>query len=81
MSVNPGFGGQSFIPGTIQKVKELKEMIREFHPDVLIEVDGGIDLVNARALVGEGADILVAGNTIFSSPDPSGTIQQLKQPG
>lgn len=78
MSVNPGFGGQSFIPGTIGKVEELTSMIRLRQLNVMIEVDGGVDLHNAHSLVHSGVDILVAGNTIFASPDPALTIHQLK---
>ncbi|MEI7726467.1 MAG: ribulose-phosphate 3-epimerase [Bacteroidota bacterium] len=78
MSVNPGFGGQSFIPGTISKIVGLRQMITSRQLNVLIEVDGGIDLHNAPSLVQSGADILVAGNTIFASPDPVHTIHLLK---
>jgi ribulose-phosphate 3-epimerase len=78
MSVNPGFGGQSFIGDTMKKIAELKLMIQSRHPNVLVEVDGGIDLQNAPLLVQSGVDILVAGNTIFASPDPLQTIHQLK---
>lgn len=78
MSVNPGFGGQSFMSGTLEKIKELKHMIRARQLSVMIEVDGGIDLLNAPAILDSGADILVAGNTIFGSPDPAGTIHRLK---
>jgi ribulose-phosphate 3-epimerase len=78
MSVHPGFGGQSFIGETMQKITGLTQMIREQQVNVLIEVDGGIDLMNAPLLVRAGVDILVAGNTIFSSPDPMKTIHQLK---
>ena len=78
MSVNPGFGGQSFMPATIQKIAEVKQLIREQRLSVLIEVDGGVDLHNAGALIHSGVDILVAGNTIFASSDPSLTIHQLK---
>jgi ribulose-phosphate 3-epimerase len=78
MSVNPGFGGQAFIPETIQKIAELKTIIDSRNLEVLIEVDGGIDLRNAPVLVRAGVDILVAGNTIFASPDPALTISQLK---
>lgn len=76
MSVNPGFGGQSFMPGTLQKIADLRHMIGSDR--MLIEVDGGIDLNNAPLLVRAGVDILVAGNTIFASPDPEYTIHQLK---
>jgi ribulose-phosphate 3-epimerase len=78
MSVNPGFGGQKFIPQSIRKVSELKEMILSGGSAALIEVDGGVDLENAPDLVRAGADVLVAGNTIFSSTDPSATIHLLK---
>jgi ribulose-phosphate 3-epimerase len=78
MSVNPGFGGQRFIPRTIQKIKELKDMIVKGECTTLIEVDGGVDLTNAASLVQSGADILVAGNTIFSDHDPAGMISKLK---
>jgi ribulose-phosphate 3-epimerase len=79
MSVNPGFGGQSFIPGTIQRIKQLKQEIIERRLDVKIEIDGGVTLENARAILTAGADVLVAGNTVFKSPDPIATIYQLKQ--
>jgi ribulose-phosphate 3-epimerase len=78
MSVNPGFGGQSFMPGTFAKIAEVKQMIESHQLNVLIEVDGGIDLHNAPALIHAGVDVLVAGNTIFGSPDPVHTIHQLK---
>ena len=78
MSVNPGFGGQKFIENTYLKVRELKELILKKKSAATIEVDGGIDLENARLLVKEGADILVAGNTVFSSSDPEKTIALLK---
>ena len=78
MSVNPGFGGQSFMPGVFGKISEIKKMIASSDFKVLVEVDGGIDLKNAPALVHSGVDILVAGNTIFASPDPTRTIHQLK---
>ena len=78
MSVNPGFGGQSFIPHTIEKVITLKEMIESRNLNVMIEVDGGVDLQNAFNLVNSGVDVLVAGNTIFASADPKETIHQLK---
>ncbi|MEI6174020.1 MAG: ribulose-phosphate 3-epimerase [Bacteroidota bacterium] len=78
MSVNPGFGGQSFMPQTYDKIAALKSMIRSTNSNVLIEVDGGIDLQNAAPLVEAGVDVLVAGNTIFSSGNPMQTIHQLK---
>jgi len=78
MSVNPGFGGQKFIEHSIPKIEQLKAMILETKSSALVEVDGGVDLLNAPLLLKAGADVLVAGNTIFSSGDPSGTIRQLK---
>jgi len=77
MSVNPGFGGQKFIENTYQKVKTLKQMIKAIRKEILIEVDGGVDLVNSTKLLHAGVDVLVAGNTIFSSADPEGTILKL----
>jgi ribulose-phosphate 3-epimerase len=79
MSVNPGFGGQQFIPHTLQKVRQIKRMIHERGLHVLIEVDGGVTLENAESIVRAGADVLVAGNTVFSSTDPKKTIAQLKE--
>jgi ribulose-phosphate 3-epimerase len=79
MSVNPGFGGQKFIENTYQKIKTLKQMIVSCGKSILIEVDGGVDLSNASKLVQSGADILVAGNTVFSSTDPKATISKLAE--
>jgi ribulose-phosphate 3-epimerase len=78
MSVNPGFGGQKFIPHVYQKALLLKTRIREEGLNVLIEVDGGVDLNNARPLVDAGVDVLVAGNTVFASENPLETISRLK---
>ena len=78
MSVNPGFGGQSFIMHTINKIKQLKEMINEQLLNVKIEIDGGVTLENASLIIDAGADILVAGNTIFKSKNPIATIDALK---
>jgi ribulose-phosphate 3-epimerase len=78
MSVNPGFGGQSFIPYTLTKIKQLRKMIDEQSLDVKIEIDGGVTLANAKAILNAGADVLVAGNTVFKSADPIATIAQLK---
>ena len=78
MSVNPGFGGQKFIPGTYRKIRDLKELIKERESLARIEVDGGIDSYNAAAMISSGADILVAGNAIFSSPNPVEAIRKLK---
>ncbi len=78
MSVNPGFGGQKFIPQTISKIKELKAMIEETGSSVLIEIDGGVTLDNAAEITQAGADILVAGNTVFSAQNPIEMIAKLK---
>ncbi|MCX6301260.1 MAG: ribulose-phosphate 3-epimerase [Bacteroidia bacterium] len=78
MTVNPGFGGQSFIIESYNKIAELKKMIDEGGHKVLIQVDGGVDLENAGKLVETGVNVLVAGNTVFSSDDPEGTISKLK---
>jgi ribulose-phosphate 3-epimerase len=78
MSVNPGFGGQSFIPHSIEKIKQLRKMIDESGSKAKIEVDGGVTLENAKEIVDAGADVLVAGNTVFRSANPKQTIQQLK---
>lgn len=78
MSVNPGFGGQSFIENALEKVSRLKEMILRKNPKCLIEVDGGVSLHNTKALKEAGADVLVAGSAVFSAPDPVQMISQLK---
>ncbi|HVU83747.1 MAG TPA: ribulose-phosphate 3-epimerase [Puia sp.] len=78
MTVNPGFGGQTFIPHSLEKVRELKKMIVKSGKEILIEVDGGISLENAPALVEAGADVLVAGTTIFHDKDPKRVIHLLK---
>ena len=77
MSVEPGFGGQSFMPASLQKVAELRAMIREQGLATLIEVDGGISAANARALYDAGADILVAGSSVFGAADPEQEISHL----
>ncbi len=77
MSVNPGFGGQSFIPRVLDKVRRLDAMRRDAGIAFLIQVDGGVGLDNAADLVAAGADVLVAGNAVFKSGDPLGTIQAL----
>jgi ribulose-phosphate 3-epimerase len=79
MSVNPGFGGQKFIPNTINKITELKKMIDAGGLDVKIEIDGGITLENAKQVIDAGADVLVAGNTVFKSADPIKTIAALRR--
>lgn len=78
MSVNPGFGGQSFIERTIDKIRQVKEMIRKSGSKALIEIDGGVTLDNAGRIIAAGADILVAGNTVFGSSDPQAAISSLK---
>ncbi|MCK5170686.1 MAG: ribulose-phosphate 3-epimerase [Bacteroidales bacterium] len=79
MSVNPGFGGQKFIPNSIEKIKELKQLIIDKKSNALIEVDGGVDNTNAKALVEAGCDVIVAGSYIFKSEDQLETISGLKK--
>lgn len=79
MSVNPGFGGQSFIERTYQKAHNLKEMIKEEDASTLIEIDGGVNAKNAKELIRSGADVLVAGSFVFNSENPSKTIEDLKK--
>ena len=79
MSVNPGFGGQRFIPQSTEKIARLKEMILRKNATALIEVDGGINLETAPLVVDAGADILVCGNSIFSADNPEETIARLKE--
>ena len=81
MSVNPGFGGQSFIPHTLQKIKTLRRMIDDAGLSVLIEIDGGVTVANAPSIIEAGADVLVAGNTVFGSENPTLTIAQLLKAG
>lgn len=78
MSVNPGFGGQKFIENTYERVKKLRAMIQSRGSKALIEIDGGVDLKNYKKLVDCGANVLVAGNTVFTAADPTATIVQLK---
>jgi len=78
MSVNPGFGGQKFIPQTLEKIKQVRRMIDELNLSVKIEIDGGVTLDNAKEIVEAGADVLVAGNTVFKADDPVGMISSLK---
>lgn len=78
MSVNPGFGGQKFIENTYKKISETKDLILSNNSTALIEVDGGVNLDNASKLYDAGADVLVAGNAVFSSEDPEKTIELLK---
>jgi ribulose-phosphate 3-epimerase len=77
MSVNPGFGGQSFIKNTFNKLEELKSLLIKTNSKALIEVDGGIDKNNAKQLFDIGANVLVAGSSVFKSKDPSSTISYL----
>ena len=79
MSVNPGFGGQKFIPQTLSKIKQLRQLIEEKGLSVHIEIDGGVTLDNAKSIVDAGADVLVAGNTVFKAADPKTTIHALKR--
>lgn len=78
MSVNPGFGGQKFIPHSYDKIKTLRQEIDRLQLSTLIEVDGGVDLANAAALVAAGADVLVAGTAVFKAPDPAAAIRAFK---
>jgi len=81
MSVNPGFGGQKFIYRTVPKIRKLKTMLQERNLDALIEVDGGVGLQNASAILEAGANVLVAGNAIFKTDNPKKTIKQFKDIG
>lgn len=78
MSVNPGFGGQKFISQTFQKIRELKAMANQLHPDLLIEVDGGVNIFNISELIQAGANALVVGNAIFAAENPTQMIHDLK---
>lgn len=79
MSVNPGFGGQKFIQHTLSKITALKNEIQAIGSNTLIEIDGGVTLENAKEICNAGADILVAGNTVFAAENPTNTIQLLKE--
>ncbi|PKP35003.1 MAG: ribulose-phosphate 3-epimerase [Bacteroidetes bacterium HGW-Bacteroidetes-17] len=79
MSVNPGFGGQKFIENTYNKISKLNKLIKDNKANTLIEIDGGVTLQNAPKLIKTGADVLVAGNTVFASQNPEQTIAELKQ--
>ena len=78
MSVNPGFGGQEFIPNTLLKIRRLKDMALTVNPGLIIEVDGGVSLLNTPELLSAGADALVAGNAIFAAPSPLEMISSMK---
>ncbi|MDE5622485.1 MAG: ribulose-phosphate 3-epimerase, partial [Alistipes sp.] len=77
MSVEPGFGGQAFMPEALDKVRELRTMAGELRPELLIEVDGGISARNAGALFDAGADALVAGSSVFGAEDPEAEIRRM----
>jgi ribulose-phosphate 3-epimerase len=79
MSVNPGFGGQQFIPNTLNKVKELRAMAALLNPDLLIEVDGGVGLHNLEVLIQSGANVFVAGNAVFAAASPQDMIAEMKK--
>ncbi|HMI02425.1 MAG TPA: ribulose-phosphate 3-epimerase [Pedobacter sp.] len=79
MSVNPGFGGQQFIPNTLNKVKELRAMASLLNPDLLIEVDGGVGLHNLEILIQSGANVFVAGNAVFAAASPQDVIADMKK--
>jgi ribulose-phosphate 3-epimerase len=81
MSINPGFGGQQLLPLTYKKIREAKEMITSAGSNTLIEIDGGVTLENAGDIIAAGADVLVAGNTVFSAADPTDMIKRLKAIG
>lgn len=78
MSVNPGFGGQHFIPNSLQKIRQMRDMITHYKAHALIEVDGGITPDNAKEIVEAGANVLVAGSSVFGAADPEAAIRQLK---
>jgi ribulose-phosphate 3-epimerase len=78
MSVNPGFGGQNFIEHTYQKIEQLKNLIVKNNSSAKIEIDGGVNLQNTKRLIEVGADVLVAGNFVFSANNPTDIIKQLK---
>lgn len=79
MTVNPGFGGQAFIPYTLEKVRACRELCRKLEVNPAIEVDGGINVEVGRAVVAAGAEILVAGSAIFAAPDPAAVVRELKR--
>lgn len=81
MSVNPGFGGQKFIPQALDKIRAVKKMITDAGANTMIEIDGGVTLDNAAEIINAGCDVLVAGNTVFSSENPTETIKKLKNIG
>lgn len=80
MAVNPGFGGQGFIPQTLEKIRELKQLIQRKDAKAFIEVDGGVDKNNVKEILNSGADAVIAGSSIFNSNDPLRAIQELRNP-
>ena len=78
MSVNPGFGGQKFIPNCMDKIRRLDALRKQYRPELLIEIDGGVDLKNARAIADAGVDILVAGSAVFKAPDVTARVKEFK---
>ena len=78
MSVNPGFGGQSFIPGTLDKLREVRSRIDASDQNIRLEVDGGVKVDNIAAIAAAGADMFVAGSAIFNQPDYAAVIQQMR---
>ena len=78
MSVNPGFGGQSFIPNTYKKIKQLRAMAIQRNPNLLIEIDGGVNSSNSALLINAGANVLVAGNAVFNNVSPKSIISSMK---
>jgi ribulose-phosphate 3-epimerase len=79
MTVNPGFGGQAFIPNTLRKITQIREWANEVNPDLLIEVDGGVSAATAPLVVGAGADVLVAGNAVFGRSDRAAAILEIRE--
>ena len=79
MSVNPGFGGQKFIPGSLEKLKQLKELRSRYNYEYRIEVDGGVGLDNVTEVVRAGAEIIVAGTSVFHTPDPADAVRKMRQ--
>ncbi|MEG1991396.1 MAG: ribulose-phosphate 3-epimerase [Christensenella sp.] len=78
MSVNPGYGGQSFIPAVLNKITTLRTMIQKTGRNIELEVDGGVSLANCKTIIDAGADVLVAGNAVFTADDPIETVQKLR---
>jgi ribulose-phosphate 3-epimerase len=79
MSVNPGFGGQKFIPATLAKIREVAQHRNELKPDALLAVDGGVNAENSGALTAAGIDVLVAGSALFAADNPAGIIRKMRK--